>query len=307
MENKKLTIPNYQDQINPAVIWSIFKNSWKFISIFLVVNICVAVIYSLNIPNTYTSTAKLELVDSSQQQSISGGGSQFGELGSFMGMDLGGTNESALVTARINARFFALKIANLDGILPNLMAAKGYDFTANKTLFHSTLYDESENKWNVSFTNQKIYERFRSTVLVSFDQKSQLFTIAVKHFSPIFAYELLQLVLDEINLLSRANAVNESKESIAFLKDQLSVNTQANVILSINALIESQLKAQMLAYAQKDFLLKPVDPAYIPDIKSGPQRAKIVILWVIFSFIGVIIFLVSKDTVWLNSKSSSNK
>ncbi|MDA9023536.1 hypothetical protein N9E88_03900 [Gammaproteobacteria bacterium] len=306
MENKKLTIPNYQDQISPAVVWNVLKNSWKFISIFIALNICVSVMYSLNIPNTYTSIAKLELVDSSQQQSISSGGSQFGELGSFMGMDLGGNNESALISARINSRFFALKIANLDGILPNLMAAKGYDFTANKTLFHSTLYDESENKWNVSFTNQKIYERFRSTVLVSFDQKSQLFSIAVKHVSPIFAYELLQLVLDEINLLSRENAVNESEESIAFLKDQLSVNTQANVILSINALIESQLKAQMLAYAQKDFLLKPVDPAYIPDIKSGPQRAKIVILWVIFSIIGVMIFLVTKDIIWVDSKSSSN-
>jgi hypothetical protein len=307
MENKKLTIPNYQDQINPAVVWSTFKNSWKFISIFLAINICVSVIYSLNIPNTYTSIAKLELVDNSQQKSISGAASQFGEIGSFLGMELGGDNESALVSARIDSRFFALKIANLDGILPSLMAAKGYDFTANKIIFHSKLYDESKNKWNVSFTNQKIYEKFRSTVSVSFDQKSQLFTISVKHFSPIFAYELLQLVIDEINLLSRENAVNESEESIAFLQDQLSVNTQSNVILSINALIESQLKAQMLAYVKKDFLLKPVDPAYIPDIKSGPQRAKIVILWVIFSFIGAIIFLVSKDTVWLNAKSISNK
>lgn len=298
MEKNNLTIPNYQDQINFTDFLRIIKNYWKLILVFIVVNILASVIYTLSLPNIYQSSAELELVDSEKNQALSGASSQFGELGSLMGLDLGGNNESALVVAKINSRFFALKVANQKEVLPPLMAAKGYDHKTNQILYHQALYDPSKEKWLVNFTNQKIYNKFRSAVKVSFDQQTQLFRISVDHFSPKFAHDLLQIVIHELNAVARETAIEEAEEAINFLTDQLSMNTQANVLLAINSLIEAQLKTQMLANAQEDFLLKPIDPAFIPEVKFAPSRSKIVILWVLFSIIGVVIFLISKDTIW---------
>jgi LPS O-antigen subunit length determinant protein (WzzB/FepE family) len=43
-------------------------------------------------------------------------------------------------------------------------------------------------------------------------------------------------------------------------------------------LIEEQTKNMMLTMVKKEYVLKTIDPAQVPDTKAGPKRALIVVL-----------------------------
>ena len=61
-------------------------------------------------------------------------------------------------------------------------------------------------------------------------------------------------------------------------------------------LIEEQTKTVMLAKVSDEYLLKTLDPAVAPEIKSKPRRSVIVVLSMILgSVFGIVIVSLSKS------------
>ena len=117
--------------------------------------------------------------------------------------------------------------------------------------------------------------------------------LSVTHLSPKFAYELLNLIISEVNSLSRARDLQESKDSLNFLYNQLTETNQTEIKDSINQIIGSELRRQMLAEVKKNYLINPLDKPFIPEMKSSPNRARICILGTILGFfLSILISLV---------------
>jgi LPS O-antigen subunit length determinant protein (WzzB/FepE family) len=71
-------------------------------------------------------------------------------------------------------------------------------------------------------------------------------------------------------------------------------------------LIEEQTKNMMLTKVSAEYVLKTIDPAQVPEKKSGPKRALIVVLGTILGIIlSIIVVLIRYFTK--NNKSTKPK
>ena len=60
---------------------------------------------------------------------------------------------------------------------------------------------------------------------------------------------------------------------------------------AINNLVESQLQKQMLSKVNKEYILKVIEPPFIPEVKSKPIRPLICILGTLLGGILAIIWV----------------
>jgi LPS O-antigen subunit length determinant protein (WzzB/FepE family) len=85
----------------------------------------------------------------------------------------------------------------------------------------------------------------------------------------------------------------EAQASIDYLTKQLSEIEVATMETVFYQLIEEQTKNMMSTRVKKEYVLKTIDPAQVPDVKDTPQRALIVVLATMFGGIfSVLIVLI---------------
>ena len=129
------------------------------------------------------------------------------------------------------------------------------------------------------------------SLIVSQDPDNEFINLTVVHLSPKFSYNLCELVLREVNNLIKKRKVEESQKALNFLNEQLAKGPKLEIKQSITQLLEAQLQIQMIAKVREDYMLTPIDKAFIPLEKSGPNRLKISLLGLILG-LGIGIFVV---------------
>ena len=103
------------------------------------------------------------------------------------------------------------------------------------------------------------YEKFIEQVDVSMDKKSGYLKISFEHFSPNFSYNFVNLIINELNIVTREKDISESQAALDYLLNQLSSTEVANVRNSISLLINNQLEKLMLANVKEDYLISTID------------------------------------------------
>jgi hypothetical protein len=132
---------------------------------------------------------------------------------------------------------------------------------------------------------------------ISQDPATGFISLNIEHISPLFAKELLDLIIRESNELLRKKDMEESKQGLRFLTSESSKTPFVTIKDSINDLIEVQLEMQMLAQIHQDYVLIEIDPPFIPEKKSKPSRALICILGTMLGgMLSVLIVLVRHYT-----------
>ena len=105
-----------------------------------------------------------------------------------------------------------------------------------------------------------------------------MINIDIKFFSPAIAKQWLTWLIQDINEFMRRQDQIEAKSSIDYLKNQLVNIKVATMEAVFYQLIEEQTKSMMLTMVKKEYVLRTIDPAQVPDIKDTPKRALIVVL-----------------------------
>ena len=221
------------------ILW----NRKNFIISFTSISVIIGVVVVLNMPNIYTSTATLKLSkDFSNNQSPSLG--SLGGLASAAGVgssaeEVGRMDE---LFARLKSRDFLKHILTFDFIQQNITASKGFDLISKEVIYDEEVYDLPNNKWVgesrkfkstiPSFTETQEY--FYKSVGFFENKLNGLITISVSHHSPIFAKDLLNLLIDEINNISRITQIEESEELLEYLNNYLKTINNKDVKISIN-------------------------------------------------------------------------
>ena len=97
------------------------------------------------------------------------------------------------------------------------------------------------------------------------------------HASPYVAQSWLNYVLDEINTYIQITEVGEIEQSIEYLNSQLAETNKTDARKALSNILEQQINTLMLSEVSSGYVLKTIDSASLPEIKSGPIRSKICI------------------------------
>ncbi|KAF7788312.1 hypothetical protein PRUB_a2939 [Pseudoalteromonas rubra] len=249
-----------------------------------------SVFYALNEKDIYKAEVLLAPVSENNGAGVGGLISgQLGGLASLANINLGSNttvNKTQLAMQIISSRKFVSEFVEKYKILPDLIAANGWDRTSDQVTYDSEAYDTANERWirQVPFpltqipSHQEAHRAFLRIFNVNQDKETGLISISVRHYSPTIAKRWVDKLVVEINEVMRKADILEAEKSISFLEKELNKTKVADFKNAFHSLIEEQTKTIMFAKVRDEYVFKTVDPALAPEQKDGPNRAFICVL-----------------------------
>jgi uncharacterized protein involved in exopolysaccharide biosynthesis len=282
-ENKSVNSFKNDDSINFLAIYAVAWGQRKLILACTTLIAVISLLFAIYQDNIYKSEAIFLVKEESSSANVS---SSLGGLASFAGIRLpsGSQNKSDLIIETIKSREFFRNLSSIKGVLPGIYAPSHYS-PENETLYFSDLYDTSSSSWLKTEPNYlEAHRLFQRDFNVELNKQNGFIYVSYEHKSPIFASNLLQVVLDEIDKLFREKDMSESTDALSYLKSELISTKQLEVKQSINQLIKAQLETQMISKISENYILDIVEPPFVPDKKYSPNRALLILIATIAGF-----------------------
>jgi len=205
-------------------------------------------------------------------------------LGSFAGLNLGGSStEKAEALAILESRQFARGFITDNELMP--------------TLFRKS-WDEVAKSWqdNKMPTIYDAVTRFRDTVYtVRRVPNSDMVRLSVIWTDPSVAFEWASAMVSRLNSSLRTRAIEKANRNISFLEAELDKTSNVELRQAIYRLIEEQIHSKMLANVQEEYAFVMIDPPVVADLDDyvAPNRAVFVLGGgVIGLLIGVLLLVV---------------
>lgn len=290
--------PENKEELTLYGLFSIFFNNWKILTFCGFFAATVALVWAINQPNVYTAKTVV-MPASDENMGLAGLAGNLGGLAAMAGVNLpeGQANKSKLAVEVLKTQAFLGDFIEEQGIKVAIMAANGWEPQKDELLINEKKYDVSTNKWvrKVDFPRstepsiQETYEEFKKLIKVEIEPKTKFVTIELDFYSPILAADWLEKLVLKINEDMRLRDKQEAQESIEQLA-KLSKNSNVQGLSSTFAsLMEEQIKTLMLTEVRKDYVFKVIEPPVVPELKSKPKRAIII---VVAGFVGGVIGII---------------
>ena len=304
---------NYDDEINLKELSNVVWANKKLIILLTACFALTSVFYSLTLKDIYKSEAILSVAGES---SMSSSLASLGGLASLAGLNLptGNADKSVVALEIIQTRDFLRHLMTIENILPSIMASKSYDISSKKIIFDPKIYNITNEEWVREPAKNRqpkpsyleAHKTYLDMITVERDKLNNLISISVEHLSPIFAKDLLELIINETNEIIRSKDLQASSDAIMFLNNEIPKATLITMREAINRLVQSQLETQMLSKVSKEYVLKVVEPPFVPEIKSKPIRVLICFLGTLLGFMGSLIFVLVRHYVFSNEDKLSD-
>ena len=277
----------FDDEIDLLELFSIAWNRKRFIIILTSVFAIFSIVYSLSLPNIYTSSTLL--APSKQNNSVSS--QNFGGmsgLASLAGVNLapGTATKSDEAIERIRSfEFFANYF--LPSIkLEDLMAIDKWIPESNTIVYDEEIFNGKTKKWvningdskKISPSSQKAYKKYKQILTVYDDEITGFISISIQHQSPIVAKNWVELIVYNINESMRELDKQDAQNAINFLSQSSNSTNVQSIRDVINSVLESKMRTLMLASTNKAYVFKTIDSPIAPEVKSGPARSFICLL-----------------------------
>ena len=292
--------PYPDDEIDLKELFMVLWSGKWLISAVTSLAAAISVVAALSLPNVYIASALLAPAESS------GGGltglmKQYGGLASLAGVSLPGGEEGSRAQLGIElmkSRAFIGDFVERRDILPELMAVKSWDLASREITFDPETYDAASKTWvrdaespkSGKPSAQEAHKTFSSILSISQSKQTGYVTLSINHQSPIVAAQWVNWLVDDVNAAVKAQDVAEAEKSIEYLKQQVANTSLTDLQAIFFELIQSQTERVMLAEVRPEYVFKVIDPAVIPEEKSGPPRKLIVIVG---SLLGAILGIAS--------------
>ncbi len=292
-----------------------FRVFWNFRYKILISAIFVSLLFlgfSLFIPDTYESKAILKVEDETNNSGgMSSLVSQYAGIASLAGISIpsAGESKSSYIIETIKSKEFLKHLLKFDDIKINLVAAKSFDKNTKQIIYDSSIYNKELKKWTRKAPNQRqripsyleVYEDFYiNNINVSQDKLSGFISITFNHISPYFAKDIIDLIIREVNSVIRNKDMNQSKRSLDYLELRLRETSNKDILDSINALISTQLKVQVLSNTKESYALSSIDMPYIPELKAGPNRIYFLVIGLLLGFVTSSFFFLTRHYLFSN-------
>lgn len=252
-----------------------------------------AIIVALLLPNVYRAEALLAPNEQDGAGGLSALASQYGGLASLAGIELGGkADKTALGLEVLKSRKFISEFVERHDILVPLIAARGWDAGTGQLKIDADDYDEAAGKWirevappkKTVPSAQEAFEEFRDRLSILQDKTTGFVTVTFEHYSPDVARQWLDWLIKDLNSSMMQKDVSEAEQAIEYLHRQIEMTSISDLRAVFFNLIEEQTKTVMLATVTDEYLFKTIDPAVVPELKSSPKRALIVVVATLLGF-----------------------
>ena len=273
---------DFNDEIDLLeLFYVLLQGKWIIVSVTAFVSI-IGVLYSLSLPNIYTSKALLVPVNSSNGVSRALGGGYTG-LAGLAGVNLssgGDAGNSVKALEKISSlSFFENNILN-NIFLPDLMAVQSWNSQTNILTHDESIYKIDSNTWvgGDSYPSvQRSFRAFNSHLSLSEDKKSGFINLSIKHQSPYIAKKWAELVVNEINIFYRQKDKSESEKAVSYLNQQISMTGLSEIKEALAQLLQEETKKLTLTEANEYYVFDYIDPPAVMEKKSEPRRSYICI------------------------------
>ena len=300
--NQALEPQHYQtDEIDLRELFAtLWAGKWLIIAVtFLFAAGGVA--YALYKPNIYQ--ASVLLAPANDEGGAKGLSGQLGGLASLAGINLGGGSSNKTVIAKevLQSRAFLGDFIHRHELSVPLMATTGWDQKSQSWIYDREIYNPDAGQWlnddegnTLKPTDWDLVKAFKESHLsVNENSDNGFITVAIKSLSPLAAKQWVQWLIEDINERIRRDDVADAESRINYLKEKLNETNIAGMQQVFYQLIENETRTVMLANAQQEYVFKTIDPAVVPQEKSGPKRALIAMLAVLLGgMLGVFIVLI---------------
>jgi LPS O-antigen subunit length determinant protein (WzzB/FepE family) len=301
MEQIKNNI-NHEDEID---LRDLLKTIWRkklLISFITSLAAIFSVLYSLYLPNIYTSRALLAPTD--ETQSLTSKLGSFSAIAGIAGVSLpsGSANKSQEAIQRIlSLDFFSnhfLPYIELE----DLMAIESWSAQDNILYYNKKIFNKATNEWvkdakskkEAKPSNQEAYKVYRKILFVNENKKTSYVSISINHQSPIKAKEWVDIIIQNINESMREHDKKVSMNAINFLNES-STNTRLSKLKeTIAQLTESQMQTLMMASISESYIFKTIESPVVAEEKTSPSRAIICILGTILgAIVGLLLAIIA--------------
>ena len=264
----------------------------------------VSVVVSLWLPNIYQASTLLR--PQSSQGGMGGLARQYGGLASLAGISLpsgDGQSKTQLALEVLKSKKFAYDFATRHDLLPALFAADRWDWSSQALSLDSTIYDSAAGGWvrevspprTAAPSPEEVHALWNKTISVSEEKDSGFVTLFIKHRSPVYAKEWLDLLVVDINEALRAQDLAESERAVAYLEGQLKETNVAEIRELLAGLLRSHMESRMMATVEPNYAFSVIDPPTVPERKLEPRRALICVLGTLLGgMLGVVLSLVRR-------------
>ena len=270
---------NFEDEIDLRDIFITLWNKKIFIISLTSIFAILSVVYSLLLPNIYTSRTTLAPVN--PEETLASELGSFSSLAAITGMNLGSSKSPKTTEAieRITSfdffsEYFLPKIK-----LENMMAVSKWNSNTNTIIYDDSSFDKSSDKWVEDKPSvQEAYIVYNDILTIAQDKTTQFIKLSIDHRSPLIAKEWLDIIIFNINESMRENDKRNARNAIKFLNDSAkSTNIQSLKDIT-SGLLENQMQILMLATSNEAYVFKVLDSPIVPEKRSSPKRSIICII-----------------------------
>lgn len=228
---------------------------------------------ALVLPPSYEATVVMAPVLDDADGSKLGGGagallSQFGGLAALGGIGLGGGGKKSEALATLQSAALTQAFIEENRLLPVLFSSR---WDAEKKTWKSSDNEDMPTLWDGEL---KFRKSIRSVID---DKKTGLISMTIRWRDPQLCADWAAEIVSRTNAYLRSKAIAQSNKNLAYLNDQLGKTSVIELQKAIYGLIEAEIKKIMLANANEEFAFRVIDPARVPQEKSGPKRSLIVL------------------------------
>ena len=282
--------PNdFNDEIDLLeLFYVLLQGKWIIVSVTAFVSI-IGVLYSLSLPNIYTSKTLLVPVNSSNGASRALGGGYAG-LAGLAGVSLssaGDEGNSVKALEKISSLSFFENNILKNIFLPDLMAVESYNYATNTLTYDQSIYNKKSNAWvrdysyprkQIPSAQESFYVFISEHLSISEDAKTGFITISIRHQSPFVAKQWTELVINEVNTFYRQRDKSESEKAVNYLNQKISMTGLSEIKQVIAQLLQEETKKLTLIEANEFYVFEYIDPPFVKEQKSEPRRSLICIL-----------------------------
>jgi len=300
---KETQILNNDSSSEVMDLFSLFNLFWKhkLLIIFITASFALAsVLYSLSIPNTYTSKGLVAHFDNNSSGSINSSG--LSSLAQFAGISVkgGSGDRSELAMEIVKSRKFIENFVQKYNLLVPLMAANDWDRATRKLIINPAIYDEEAKTWiSKRPSSVQVYNHFSSILSISKSKITGFITISIEYFSPDLAKEWIDLIIADINIAMKEQDLKEAESAVSYLQDKLSITRLQSMKEVLSRVMQSQIQVVMLAEVKEEYMLQTIDPAFVPEQKTKPNRAFICLVGTLIG--GILSLIIVLIVSFLNS------
>ena len=260
----------------------------------------VVLIISLFLPVKYTSYAVLKISDENSSSNLGSSFDQFSAIGSLVGFNTSSLENSSskYVVEKLKSKDLFFESLDEES-LRNIYAAKSYNKETKKIILDSKYFDEKDNFKVNKIPNllQLHRENFLKNFNASIEKDTGFIYVTYSHISPVFAKELIEKMINELNESEREKNINESIKIIEDLTVKIASTYESEVKKLISNLIENELKSQVLSNVKENFIVEYIDSPFIPDEKTSPYIINNSILGFIVGLFAFLIISISRSFI----------